>query len=162
MLKDLIASLLLLLVAILYFALSLDINQSALADEVGAAGLPFVFTCALAFLAFALLGKAAVKWAFARRLEVSSSAELGGEVKKLAKAAGMLVIGVGYLSIVSVIGYLLSLTAIIALVAWYQGERVGPRLATIAIAGGVMFFAFFDLVLGVDMPTGFWPSLWGA
>jgi len=162
MLKDLIASLLLLLVAIVYFVLSLDINQSALADEVGAAGLPFVFTCALGFLAFALLGKAALKWALARRRDISSSAELGGEGKKLTKAGGMLVIGIGYLSVVSMIGYLLTLIGIIALVAWYQGERAGPRLAAVAIAGGVTFFAFFDLVLGGDMPTGFWPSLWGA
>ena len=33
------------------------------------------------------------------------------------------------------------------------------RLAFVAIGGGALFFVFFDLVLGIDMPAGFWPRL---
>ena len=74
----------------------------------------------------------------------------------------MLAIGVAYLAVVAVAGYLLTLVAIIALVALYQGERMGWRLAGIAAGGGVLFFVFFDRLLGVDMPAGLWPMLLGA
>ena len=71
----------------------------------------------------------------------------------------MLAIGIGYVIVVDFVGYTLSLVAVIALVAIYQGERMDRRLATIALGGGALFFVFFDLLLGIDMPAGFWPRL---
>ena len=74
----------------------------------------------------------------------------------------MLAIGAGYLAIVSTAGYPLSLLAVIVLVALYQGERMGLRLAGIAIGGAALFFVFFDLLLGIDMPAGIWRGLAGS
>ena len=74
----------------------------------------------------------------------------------------MLAIGIAYVVAVNFVGYLMALTAVIALVALYQGERMGWRLGGIAIGGGVAFWILFDRVLGIDMPSGFWPALYGG
>ena len=158
---DLLGALFLLLVAGGYYAASLGINESALADEVGAAGLPIVYATALAALAIALAVKALLSVRIARRTAAGPAADLRGEGKKLLRASGMLAVGIGYVAIVDIVGYALSLVAVIALVAAYQGERMDWRLAGIAAGGGALFFAFFDLVLGIDMPAGVWPRLAG-
>ena len=157
--KDLICALLLLLAAGGYYVAGLGINRSALADEVGATGLPIAYSVALAALAIALAVKALLSRRFARGTGRGADSELRGEGRKLARAAGMLAIGIGYVLVVDFVGYALSLVAVIALVAVYQGERMDRRLAGIAIGGGALFFVFFDLVLGIDMPAGLWPRL---
>ena len=162
MLKDLIGALILLLIAFGYYYLAGDINQSELDDELGAAGLPMIYATALAALALALAAKALITWRLFRTEGGSAISSLRGEVHKLSRAAGMLAIGVAYVAGVTFIGYLLSLVAVIALVALYQGERAGLRLAGIAIGGAVAFWIFFDRLLGIEMPPGFWPALWGA
>lgn len=160
--RDLLGALILLLVAGGYHAASLGINRSALSDEVGAAALPVVYAGALTALALALAIKALVSRRLAGRSGADAGDDLRGEGRKLLRAAGMLAIGVGYIAIVDIAGYLLSVMAVIALVAVYQGERMGRRLAGLAIGGGAMFFVFFILVLGIDMPTGIWPALTGS
>jgi hypothetical protein len=54
MLKDLVTAAILLLVAIGYYSAALDINQSALADELGAAGLPILYAILLGALALSI------------------------------------------------------------------------------------------------------------
>ena len=157
---DLIAAAVLLIVAAGYFVASGEINRSALADEVGAAGVPVVYAATLAGLAVALAIKALIAAKFGGG--TSRDGDSAGVRRRLLRAAGMLAIGIAYLAVVAVAGYLLTLVAVIALVALYQGERMGWRLAGIAVGGGVLFFVFFDRLLGVDMPTGLWPMLLGA
>ena len=157
--KDLICALLLLLAAGSYFVASLGINRSALADEVGATGVPTAYAVALAALAIALAVKALLSRRFATGAGRGADGGLRNEGRKLIRAVGMLAIGIGYLIVVDFVGYALTLVAVIALVAIYQGERMDRRLACIALGGGALFFVFFDLVLGIDMPAGFWPQL---
>ncbi len=159
--RDLICALLLLLAAVGYYLASLGISRSALADEVGATGLPNVYAAALAALAIALVIKSFLSRRFAHGAGRASENDIRGVGVKLLRASGMLAIGVGYVAVVNFTGYALTLVAVIALVAVYQGERMGWRLAGIAVGGGVLFFCFFNLVLGIDMPAGFWPALAG-
>ncbi len=162
MLKDLIGALILLLTGAVYYYLASDINQSALDDEIGAAGRPVVYATLLAAIALALAAKALIVWRLMRTDPERPFNDLEGEGRKLWRAAGMLGIGIAYVAAVRFSGYLISLAAVIALVALYQGERAGWRLARIALGGGVAFWIFFDRVLGIDMPPGFWPALWGG
>lgn len=183
--KDLLTALILLLAAGGYYAGSRGIARSALADEVGAAGLPVVYASALAALALALVIKSFLSWWLVGRNGVRARSRAGfrgegrpeirtegqnsandgdefrGEGARLLRAAGMLAIGVGYVAVVNFTGYALALVAVIALVAVYQGERMDWRLAGIAVGGGALFFVFFDHVLGIDMPVGVWPALVG-
>lgn len=160
--KELLSSLLLLIAAYLYYRFAGDINQSALADDFGAAGLPILYARLLGILALVLLGKAAVTWTLARQRGDQASADTGSTAKRLGRATGILAIGIAYVVVVPVAGYWLSLLTVIFVVAWFQGERPGRRLALISVGGASLFFLFFDLLLGIDMPTGIWPSLWGS
>ena len=157
---DLVGASLLLLVAAGYFTAAGDINRSALADEIGAAGVPVVYAATLAGLAVALAIKALISWRLGRA--VAGGVESGRQGRRLARAAGMLAIGIGYLAVVTVAGYLLSVLAVIALVAVYQGERMSWRLAGIAVGGAALYFVLFDQLLGIDMPAGLWPMLVGS
>ena len=160
--RDLLGALILLLAAGGYYAASLGINRSALSDEVGAAGLPAVYAGALAALALALAIKALVSRRLVGRTGTDAGDDLRAEGRKLLRAAGMLAIGIGYIAVVDIAGYLLSMMAVIALVAVYQGERMDRCLAALAIGGGAMFHVFFILVLGIDMPAGIWSALAGS
>ncbi len=121
-----------------------------------------IYATALAALALALAAKALITWRLIRTEGGSAISSFRGEGHKLSRAAGMLAIGVAYVAGVTFIGYLLSLVAVSALVALDHGERAGLRLAGIAIGGAVAFWIFFDRLLGIEMPPGFWPALWGA
>ncbi len=162
MLKDLIGALILLLIAFGYYVLTGNINPSALADEIGAAGVPLVYATLLAAIALTLAAKALISWRLIRSDVTQPINDLQGEGRKLRGAAGMLAIGIGYIAAVTIVGYMISIAAVIACVALYQGERVGWRVARIAIGGGMAFWIFFDRLLGVDLPPGFWPALWGG
>ena len=162
MLKDLIGALILLLIAVGYYTLAGDINQSALDDEIGAAGIPTVYAILLAAVALTLAAKALILWHFVRTDREDPINDLKGDGGKLSGAAGMLGIGIAYVIAVRFSGYLIALAGLIALAASYQGERASWRLVRIAVGGGVAFWILFDRVLGVDTPPGFWPALWGG
>lgn len=159
--KELVGAAVLLLVAAGYFIAAGDINRSALGDEVGAAGVPVVYAATLAGLALALAVKALVAWrlngAATRAGSAAGSRDSGRKRASAGRAAGMLGIGIAYLAVIVFAGYLLSILAVIALVAVYQGERIGWRLAGISVGGAVLFFVLFDVLLGIDMPPGVWP-----
>ena len=157
---ELIGASLLLLVAAGYFVAAGAINRSALADEVGAAGVPVVYAATLAGLAVALAIKAFIAARFGSGATRGQAA--ARPRRRLVRAAGMLAIGIAYVAVVAIAGYLLSIIAVVALVALYQGERMGWRLAGVAVGGAVLFFVFFDRLLGVDMPAGVWPMLLGS
>jgi len=160
--KDVITSLLMLGVAFVYYRYAGEINSSALADDFGAAGLPVVYAYALAVLGGALLAKVALVAVVSALRGGSAARETPMDFSNFARAAGLLAIGAAYIAVVSIAGYLLSLIAVIGLVAWYQGEPVSWRLSAIAMGGGVAFYVFFGLVLGIDMPAGFWPVILGS
>ena len=70
----------------------------------------------------------------------------------LARAAGTLTIGAGYVLLVNVLGYWLSLALLLPAMAAYQGEPIGQRLALISIAGATVFWVLFVWLLGIPMP----------
>ena len=156
--KDLAGAVLLLLVAAGYYALAGGINRSALDDGVGAAGIPLIYAAMVAAMGLALAAKAAgARW-FGR----AAPRLAGAEGRRLLGAAVMLGIGVAYVAVVGFLGYPLAVAGVLAGAALYQGERPGWRLARIAVAGGAAFWLFFDGLLRLDMPSGFWPALWGG
>ena len=153
MARDLSCAAILLIIAAGYYSVASHIGRSALADEVGPAGLPVVYAVVLAIVALVLAGKAVLLRA------VDSAAAAGGPALGfgLRRAGGVFAIGVGYVLIVPLAGYFLTLVLVIAAMALYQGERASARLATIAVAGAALFWLLFVRLLGIPMP-----ALWGA
>lgn len=152
--RDLICSVILLCVAVLYYALARDLGQTALSDAVGPGGLPRVYAAALAVLA-ALLASTALVGRIRGGAATAASAPVQGRSSgyRLRRALGALTIGIGYVLIVPVIGYPFAIALTIGAMAAYQGERLGWRLALLACAGALVLFVLFDQVLGVSMPV---------
>jgi heme exporter protein D len=81
------------------------------------------------------------------------------ELHAALRGAGMLAIGIAYVILLPLIGYIPSLALLIGATAWYQ-ERARPRwLVPTAIIGAGVFWVIFVEVLQIAQPAGFWPSL---
>jgi putative tricarboxylic transport membrane protein len=162
MLRELLTALLLLSIAAAYYVAASAMDASALADEVGPAGLPIAYAFVLGGIAILL----AARTLFARYVVGSLGPATPGAARAdgriLLRAAGMLAIGVLYLLCVNLLGYPVTLAAVIFMVAIYQGERTDLRTVLIAAGGACVFWTFFVGLLGIDMPSGFWPRLWGG
>ena len=156
MARQLTCSAILLLIAAGYYSVASQITRSALADEVGPAGLPVVYALVLATVALALAAKAVFR-PLLRAVDVTAAAGEPTLGFLLRRAGGVFAIGVGYVLIVPLAGYFLTLVAVIVAMALYQGERASARLATISVAGAALFWLLFVQLLGIPMP-----SLWGA
>ena len=155
MARDLTCAAVLLFVAGSYYALASNIGRSALADEVGPAGLPVLYALVLATIALVLAGQAVFRTLLLRAVDDSAAA--GQPTLVLRRAGGVFAIGIGYVLGVPLVGYFLALVLVIAAMALYQGERASARLATIAVAGAALFWLLFVRLLGIPMP-----ALWGA
>jgi len=155
--RDLTCSAVLLIISASYYSLASGIGRSALADEVGPAGLPVFYAALLATLALALAAKALVR-PFLLRAADDAAAKAGPSLGFiLRRAAGVFAIGVGYLLIVPLAGYFVTLIVVIAAMALFYGERASARLAAIAFAGAAVFWVLFVWLLGIPMPGG-----WGT
>ncbi len=157
MARQLTCSAILLLIAVGYYSVASQITRSALADEVGPAGLPVVYALVLAAVALALATKAVFRPLLLRTVDATATADEPPLGFLLRRAGGVFAIGIGYLLIVPLAGYFLTLVLVIAAMALYQGERASARLATIAVAGAAVFWLLFVGLLGIPMPT-----LWGS
>lgn len=80
------------------------------------------------------------------------------ELRRHRLAAGVIVIGAGYVLLVEHLGYLVSLALLIGIMAWYAGARRDWRLPVIALAGALLFWAMFR-AFSINQPTGFWATL---
>ena len=151
MARDLVCSIALLTVAGGYYYLASGIGSSALSDEVGAAGLPVAYALTLGGIGLIMALQAVVK-GLLKRTEAGEKLDL---VFMLRRAAGVLGIGIGYLLIVTVVGYLIALIIVLATMLIYFGERPSGRIALAAIGGAGLFWVLFDRLLGIPMP-GIW------
>ncbi len=147
--RDLVGAVALLAIAVAYYVLARNLDATALADEVGPAGLPLIYATLLAVLAV-MLGVSAL---VSRTQAVSAPRDEPRPSRRLRRAAGVLAIGVGYLVVAPVIGYPFAVALAIAAMALHEGERPSLRLALVACAGAAVLYWLFDFVLGVAMPA---------
>jgi putative tricarboxylic transport membrane protein len=145
--KDLISSLILLGIAVAYYAASTDIQDSSLSDEVGPRGLPTVLAMLLVAIALVIGARALLAPLAQAETERDASA-------KWYRSAGLLAIAALYIPLAEYLGYWLGLFLILLGVPLYEGVKLSWRPFVIAALGATFFFVLFDLVLGVRQPTG--------
>ena len=149
--RDLASGILLLVVAVAYYAVTVRIPISTLSDEVGPQGLPTILAVLLAVLGAAL----ALRGAFKRRAVQTGTGSSDDEEGTLPRALGFLGIGAGYILIAPVLGYVPAVALLIAAIAVYEGVRPSWRVGAVALAGAVGFWLTFVKLLGVVQPTSF-------
>jgi hypothetical protein len=157
--RDLICAVVLLAVAVGYYTLASGIGRSALADEVGPAGLPLAYAVLLGMLAIALALKTGLRYALSHREAAATPQEGPAPGYVLARAAGTLAIGAGYVVVVNVLGYWLSLALLLPAMARYQGAAFSRRLALISVGGATAFWLLFAWLLGIPMPRPWFSPL---
>jgi putative tricarboxylic transport membrane protein len=146
--RDILGGAVLLAVAVAYYAATIEIPESSLSDEVGAQGLPRILAALLAVLALSIIARG---WWTARRDPRGGAAAAEGDASA-PRALGLLTIAAGYVLIAPLVGFAPALALLIAAVATYEGMRPSWRMAVVAVAGAVVFWLLFVLLLGVEQP----------
>jgi putative tricarboxylic transport membrane protein len=135
------------------------LQRSMLSDEVGADGLPRGLALVLAAVS-ALIAVRAL-WQHRRLRVARAGAEPGTRVVEHARAMGVAALGVGYVLLAPWLGYLLAAFLLTATTTLYYGARLSATLVAVSLAGACALWWVFAKMLGVSMPAGFWPGLFG-
>lgn len=150
--------------AVGYYLMAGAIPTSLLSDAVGPGGLPKAYGVVLGGLALILMAQSLV--ASRRSVGAARRAASSGEEDRvhvprvqLIRVGGMLAIGVVYVVVVPWLGYVLSLTGLIAATCYYQGGAVTRQLGVVALGGALFFWLLFVIVLRIPQPAGIWPDL---
>lgn len=147
--KDLFASIGLLLIAAVYYAATLRIQESTLEDDFGPTGLPMVLAGMLAFIAVIMGVRALVSAPASAARKEDKEAE-----SSWPRALGVLAIGAAYLPVVSVTGYPLAMFLLLISVALYERRKPDWRMFAVAAGGAFFFWLVFEIGLGVRQPEG--------
>jgi hypothetical protein len=153
--RDLVWGVLVLVFAVGYYIAADGIPRSLLSDTVGPGGAPKLLALGLGASSVLLIVRS-----FLSRRPVSDTGEASGW-RPHALALGMLGFGIGYLLLVSHLGYVLTLFLLITGVIVYSGMRLSVRLVLIGAAGSVLFWIIFAMLFRTSMPSGVWPRLFG-
>lgn len=162
--RDLVFGSATLALAAIYYALTVTIPQSDLADPIGPQGLPKTYAAVLAVLAIILIARSMKRPA---NLAPTNLAPTNpepanprtNEPANLGRVIGMLLIGVAYIVVLPWLGYLLSVAALIAATTYFQGGSINLRSILVAISGALCFWVLFIWLLRIQYPAGLWPSV---
>ncbi|MCJ8518508.1 hypothetical protein ABID21_001169 [Pseudorhizobium tarimense] len=143
-----------------YLFFAYQLRSSALDDSMGPGGLPRLYGWLLVGLGAVLTIQALLASRLATA-DVSSEekGEWDGQGRKVAFAAGLLAIGLGYIFVIETLGYLLSVAVLLLVTALYLGAGNKGRVVAVAVFGAIFLWVMFVIVLGVRMPSGLLASL---
>ena len=139
------------LFALAYIASARAIEDSLLADAVGAGGVPQAAGMVLLLASVALLIKS---WfASPARGTVASTTVAQPRPRRLVSAA-LVAVMLAYALALPLLGYIVSVSLLVPAVALLGGARRILPLALCTALSGLALWALFDLVLKVRMPVG--------
>lgn len=153
--RDTWIGLVMLLVAAVYWHEADKIRISPLDGPVGASGLPKSLAYALGVLAVILIIRSLAVTLAERRTRPHAEAEATSiDWQAHRRALGMLAIGVGYLLLVTWLGYIITVAALLLAVSLYIGAALTLRTVLIAVGGGILYYLLFVQFLGIPLPPG--------
>lgn len=158
--REWIAGLLLTGLACGYYLMADALPRSFLSDEVGADGFPKLLAISLFVLSSVLVVQGALTRPSVSAEETRERA--AAEKHAALKAAGMLLLGIAYLLMVSWVGYPIAAALLIGMVLFFQREPPSLKLVLTACLGGIFFWVFFVFALNVPMPLGIWAQLFSG
>lgn len=143
-----------------YIAAARGIEDSLLADAVGASGVPVSVGALMASASFVLLIKGLL--VAAKERGAGTPAPQDSPMRPHLLALGLIAILAIYLVVLPSLGYIVSVGLLAALVAWFAGGRELKTLLGFAVLTGPLLWFFFDFALKIRMPAGFWPVLFSG
>ena len=147
----------LLVLAGLYWLGADQIKVSRLEGIVGAQAVPKGLAVSLAVLSVLLIAQELLR----PRPAAGPTAEAeAGESRANLRAAGMLLIGMGYLVVVGTVGYMPAVVGLVLATARFIGRPWSAELVLVAVGGALLYYLLFVRLLGIPLPPGIWPGLW--
>jgi hypothetical protein len=157
--RDTAVGLSLLLLAGFYWFGADQIRVSRLEGIVGAQVVPKGLAVSLAMLSVLLIAQDLWRTRRGAAAAGGEDREAGGAAAHLS-AAGMLLIGVGYLVVVNTIGYVPAVALLVLATARFMGRPWSVELILLAVGGALLFHLLFARLLGIPLPPGIWPDVW--
>ncbi|HYN64289.1 MAG TPA: tripartite tricarboxylate transporter TctB family protein [Candidatus Limnocylindrales bacterium] len=155
-----------LVLSVAYYWTAVAIPEGQLADAVGPRGLPTTYALLLAALSLIVMVRSLARRRDPRPQEPagpspaapsSAAPSHAAQRRVLWRVAGMLGMGIVYILVVPWLGYLFSIAALILATTYYQGGALNPRVAGVALCGGIFFWLLFVVMMGIPQPPGWWP-----
>jgi hypothetical protein len=149
--------------SLVYINFARGIEDSLLADAVGASGVPVSVGALMAIASAALLVKGFLPVARRATGKVEGADDGGAPAfRPHWLAAGLLLILAAYLLVLPWLGYVLSIGLMAAAVGWFAGGREVKVLLGFTVLTGPILWFLFDFALKVRMPAGIWPTLFSG
>lgn len=148
---------LMLIAAVVYWFEANKIHISPLDGPVGASGLPKSLAYVLAGLSTVLIFKgisATRNKALHDVMEPIEVRSFSEWIKPHLRAIGMLAIGVGYLLLLPLFGYTVTIGMLLLAVSLYNGAGFTVRTMLVAVLGAVFCQLLFVYFLGIPLPGG--------
>ena len=149
----------LLALAGLYWLGADQIRVSRLEGIVGAQAVPKGLAVSLAVLAALLIAQDLWRARFAAAAVPGENGQAGG-THAHRRAAGMLLIGMGYLVLVNAIGYVPAVALLVLATARFMGRPWSAELILLGVGGALLYYLLFVRLLGIPLPPGIWPGVW--
>ena len=146
-----------------YIRFASGIEDSLLADVVGASGVPVAVGTLMAIASSLLLVKAFMQKsppALPADADDTPTADAPQNPHRL--AFGLLLILAAYLLMLPWLGYVIAIGLLSAAVAWFSGGRDFRVLFGFVLLTGPLLWFLFDFSLKVKMPAGIWPTLFAG
>ena len=148
------------LLAVCYIANAQSIEDSLLADAVGASGVPTGVGVVLLIASLFLFVKS-FKSKASMLNETEEAPIEGGSQHPHAMALGLLLILAAYVFLLPILGYVLSVGLLVGAAAWFAGARRYTSLVLCAVLAGPVLWFVFDWTLEIRLPVGLWPMWLG-
>jgi putative tricarboxylic transport membrane protein len=148
------------LLAASYIATAQSIEDSLLADAVGASGVPTGVGVVLLIASLFLFAKS-FKTKAGMLTETEGETAEGGSEHPHAMALGLLLILAAYVFFLPILGYVLSVGLLVGAAAWFAGARRYTSLVLCAVLAGPVLWFVFDWTLEIRLPVGLWPMWLG-
>jgi putative tricarboxylic transport membrane protein len=151
------------LLSVGYVLYARGIEDSLLADGVGANGVPIGVGVVLLLASLALFCKS---WAVSTTAAKPDVVEVNAVDEDGAKhphhmALGLLCILATYVALLPFLGYVVSIGLLVGSVAWLAGARKRISVLACMLIAGPALWLLFDWALEIRMPIGQWPKLLG-
>ncbi len=167
---DRLTGLLGILLSASYVAYARGIEDSLLADEVGAAGVPSAVGVVLMLASATLLIKGSLPTRHGAGTDSETSTDTDAEPSAVAHAPwraeklalALLAVLLVYMLVLPLAGYTVSIALLIAAVAWLVGARAPRTVALSAVGGALGLYGLFTVLLQIHMPPGLWPAWMGT
>ena len=152
-----------LIFSLAYIRFASGIEDSLLADAVGASGVPVSIGLLMAMSSALLLVKALMqKPSPTLHADTDEASDPDSPQNPHRLALGLLLILATYLVLLPWLGYVLAVGLLSAAVAWFAGGREAKVLLGFVLVTGPLLWFLFDFALKVKMPTGIWPTLFAG